>query len=132
MAAEEEQPYTIVDSGRLDGLIEELAAQGMLFGRDVWHTFRDEPGTVEEAVPAVRRYLADPVQPSGAKVTGVTAADLAVALLQGARRALEDVQAIERAAGGLAREHGVTVRQLAAAAGMSERAANDRYRRLKP
>jgi hypothetical protein len=53
-----------------------------------------------------------------------------VAVVAGPRRAAEDAQAIERAAAAIARTHGVTVRQLAAAAGISERAANDRYRKV--
>ncbi|MEU4235528.1 winged helix-turn-helix domain-containing protein [Nonomuraea sp. NPDC026600] len=121
------------ETGRLDGLIEELAGQGLLFGRGAWlaDRFGAKPGTVEEALPSVRKYLDRPVFPEGAEFPETTTAGLAVAIVQGARRALEDVQAIERAAAGLAREHGITVRQLAAAAGISERAANDRYRRLE-
>ncbi|MBB4920954.1 hypothetical protein [Streptosporangium saharense] len=117
-------PAGVWQVGRLDGLIEELASQGLLFGRGT------VPGAVEEALPSVRKYLDRPVFPEGAKFPDLTTADLAVAIVQGARRALEDVQAIERAAASLAREQGVTVRQLAAAVDISERAASDRYRRV--
>jgi hypothetical protein len=39
------------------------------------------------------------------------------------------IEAIEKAAAAIAREQGATVRQLAEAVGITERAANDRYRR---
>ncbi|MEO6083111.1 MAG: hypothetical protein ABIQ18_08390 [Umezawaea sp.] len=49
-------------------------------------------------------------------------------IVAGARRLAEAAPAVELAAAGIARARGVTVRQLAEAAGISERAANDRYR----
>lgn len=116
---------------RLSGLIEAMAEHGLLFGHgSPWAT---EPGvksgTAAEALPAVRAYIDDPVLPEGVEFPNLTTESLLLALVAGGRRAAEDAQAIERAAAQLAREHGVTVRQLAAAAGISERAANDRYRK---
>lgn len=58
-----------------------------------------------------------------------TDAQLLCDLVTGARRLVEQVRQVELAAASMARERGVTVRQLAQAAGMSERATNDRYRR---
>jgi hypothetical protein len=117
---------------RLAELVETLAHHGALFGREAIIVDRPdtEPGTVDEALPVVRAYLAAPSLPEGMKApSSDSTAKLALALVAGARRALDDVQAIERAAALIARDHGVTVRQLAAAAGITERAATDRYRR---
>jgi hypothetical protein len=140
---------------RLDALVREIAEQGVLFGKDVPWATKGEPGTAAEALPAVRAFVEravsterpnDSQQPAAAThrepvrffdgtwsdprmAVEATDADLAVAILQGARRARADIEAIELAAAQLAREHGVTVRRLAQAAGISERAANDRYRR---
>ncbi|MER7129705.1 hypothetical protein [Streptosporangium saharense] len=84
---------------------------------------------MEEALPAVQEYIAAPDLPEGITIEDLGAAPVALALVAAARRAQDDVQAIERAAALVARQYGVTVRQLAHAAGISERAANDRYRR---
>lgn len=113
---------------RLDGLVTEIGQQGLLFGHTAM-TNHPEPGSANEALPAVRRYVESPELPEGAEFPDLTSVDVALALVAGARRAVEDAQAVERAAALVARERGVTVRQLAAAAGISERAANDRYRR---
>ena len=117
---------------RLTGLVREIAQHGLLFGSTspyVDVTGGQEPGTVAEALPAVRQYIREPLFPDGTGFPESGPGDIALAIVAGARRALADVQAIERAAAEVAREHGVTVRQLAAAAGISERAGNDRYRR---
>jgi hypothetical protein len=55
--------------------------------------------------------------------------EAALAMVSAARAAQEHLAAIERAAAAIARDSGVTVRRLAAAAGITERAAADRYRR---
>ena len=118
---------------RLTGLVREIAHHGLLFGARASYadvTGGQEPGTAAEALPAVLEYIREPVFPGGADFPEAGPGAIALAIVAGARRALADVQAIERAAAEVAREHGVTVRQLAAAAGMSDRAANDRYRRL--
>lgn len=52
----------------------------------------------------------------------------ALALIAAARAGQEHLVAIERAAAALARDSGVTVRRLADAANITERAAMDRYR----
>lgn len=118
---------------RLAGLVAEIGQHGLLFGTESPGLTPPgvESGSVAEALPAVREYIDNPVLPEGAEFPGLTAEDVALALVAGARRALEDVQAIERAAAAVAREHGVTIRQLAQAAGISERAANDRYRKVE-
>ena len=97
---------------------------GLLLGRRSPIASADEDPAAD-ALPAVREYIARPVLPEGPDFPGLTRADAALALVAGARRAVDDVQAIELAAAQAAREHGATVRQLAAAAGISERAASD-------
>ena len=67
---------------------------------------------------------ADQLNRSGIQSTG----DRMLEIVAGARRLAEAVPAVELAAARIARDRGVTVRQLAEAAGISERAANDRYR----
>lgn len=56
----------------------------------------------------------------------------ALAVVSAARLAQEHLTAIERAAATIARDSGITVRRLADAAGITERAAHDRYRRPDP
>ncbi|WP_436498721.1 hypothetical protein [Actinokineospora sp. HUAS TT18] len=55
--------------------------------------------------------------------------DAALAVIHAARTAQQQLAAIERAAAAIARDNGVTVRRLADAAGITERAAAERYRR---
>jgi hypothetical protein len=121
----------VIKVHRLAALVREIGQHGLLFGSDSpWKPPAGaEPGSVAEALPPVRAYVAEPQLPDGATFPGLTDAEVALALVAGARRVQEDAQAIERAAALVAREQGVTVRRLAAAAGITERAANDRYRR---
>jgi hypothetical protein len=57
-----------------------------------------------------------------------SAGDRMLEIVTGARRLAEVAPAVELAAARIARARGITVRELAEAAGISERAANDRYR----
>lgn len=116
---------------RLRNLVREIGEHGLLFGaRSPWSADPGiEPGSAAEALPAVAAYVKEPQLPDGVDGAGLTDKDIALALVAGARRAALDVAAVERAAAAVARERGATVRELAAAAGISERAANDRYRR---
>jgi DNA-directed RNA polymerase specialized sigma24 family protein len=56
--------------------------------------------------------------------------DIAIAVLRAARGAADDLVAIERAAAALLRRRGVTVREIALVAGITERAAMTRYRKV--
>lgn len=89
---------------------------------------------VGELVPQLRLMLAhagyhDDI-PSGYGDEDATTVDpaAALALVTAARSAQEHLVAIERAAAALARDSGVTLRRLADAANITERAAVDRYR----
>lgn len=117
---------------RLHPLIVEIAHYGALLGSDSPALTPPgvEPGTVAEALPAVQAYLDEPVLLAGfARLDPPPSPeDLARWIVAGARRAAEDAAAIERAAAQIARRHGVTIRQLAIDAGISERAAGERYR----
>lgn len=53
----------------------------------------------------------------------------ALAVVSAARAAQEHLAAIERAAAAIARDSGITLRRLADAAGITERAAADRYKK---
>lgn len=53
----------------------------------------------------------------------------ALAVVSAARAAQEHLVAIERAAAAIARDSGITLRRLADAAGITERAAADRYKK---
>lgn len=89
---------------------------------------------VVELVPQLRVMLAHAgyrddahVEHDKASSTTVDPAT-ALALVTAARSAQEHLVAIERAAAALARDSGVTLRRLADAANITERAAVDRYR----
>lgn len=112
---------------RLRRLVIEIGQHGLLFGRGTINVHPgQQAGTVEEVTPAVRAWIDDPVLPDD--VTGTySPAQLAVMLVAGASRTREDVEAVERAAAQIARHHGVTLRELAAAGGITERTAQSRY-----
>src|SRR4051794_6226318 len=62
-------------------------------------------------------------------LAGEGEAETLMRIVVGARALAEQVRAVELAAAQLARQRHVTVRELAGATGMSERAATDRYKR---
>jgi hypothetical protein len=87
-----------------------------------------------EVVPQLRTVLA---QAGHHDVQGPPAEDevdpgAALAVVSAARAAQEHLAAIERAAAAIARDSGITLRKLADAAGITERAAADRYRKPVP
>ena len=91
---------------------------------------------VGEVVPQLRTVLAraghrgSPGEDRGIEQTvAEVEPEAALAMVSAARAAQEHLAAIERAAAAVARDGGVTVRRLALAAGITERAAADRYRR---
>ena len=88
-----------------------------------------DPVAVAYALQVVRPYLAN-LNPPGARTGDLAVKRSALSLVAAARQAAEDAQAIELAAAAVARDHGGTVRELSAAAEMSERAATTRYRRI--
>lgn len=115
---------------RLTRLVVEIGQQGVLSGTGKGPLASAELGDVEEALPAVREYVDNPTLPDDMGNPGLTRKITALAVVAGARRTAADAAAIERAAAEVAREEGATVRELATIVGISERAANDRYRRL--
>ncbi|MFC9250660.1 hypothetical protein [Amycolatopsis thailandensis] len=115
----------------LNRLVVEIGQQGLLGGLGTGRLESATGDGIEEVIPAVLRFVDDPELPEGVENPGLTPKLTALALLAGARRAAADAAAIERAAAQLARKAGATVRELALMAGISERAANDRYRRLQ-
>lgn len=88
-----------------------------------------DPDAVACAVQAVYAYLTNLDPPRDALMGDLAVKQSALGLVAAARQAMDDAQAIELAAAVVARYHGGTVRELSAAADISERAATTRYRR---
>lgn len=92
-----------------------------------------------EVVPQLRTVLAqaghhDDTHDARADADPENAVDpgAALAVVSAARAAQEHLAAIERAAAAIARDSGITLRRLADAAGITERAAADRYKKPAP
>ncbi|WP_436498666.1 hypothetical protein [Actinokineospora sp. HUAS TT18] len=110
-------PYVDALCAMLEKLIRERMA-------DPEHT----TDVLGEVVPQPRTVLAQ----AGHRHPGVNVQmepGAALAVVAAARLAQEHLVSIERAAAILARDGGVTLRRLALAAGITERAAAERYRR---
>ncbi|SDI09385.1 hypothetical protein SAMN05192558_101657 [Actinokineospora alba] len=90
-----------------------------------------------EVVPQLRTVLAQaghhdtPDPRAAAEPDNDTEVDpgAALAVVSAARAAQEHLASIERAAAAIARDSGITLRRLADAAGITERAAADRYKK---
>ena len=89
-----------------------------------------EPAALAGALQAVGAHLTGLESEAATNAGEPFSKRMALDLVAAARQAAEDAQAIERAAAALARVKGATVRELSEATGISERAANDRYRRI--
>lgn len=122
----------MLGSSPVRGLVVEAGQHGLLFGPGEWSAAVGDTAeeNVANAMAAVRAYIGDPVLPDGCEFPGLTAKQAALAVVAGARAVAARIESIEKAAARIAREeHGVTVRELAGAAGITERAAASRYRR---
>ncbi|WP_102145715.1 hypothetical protein [Mycobacterium hubeiense] len=108
--------------------IQELAFHGLMFG--------NEASAVEDGLGEdVERYIADPTAPAASGIDlhemfpDLNAREVCLALIAGARHAAAKAREIEVAAAQFARQlrPAVTVRELANAAGITERAGTTRY-----
>ena len=102
-------------------LVRELASHGLLLGH-VQAVQSDDPADEITRCVAARQELADDL---GTKPP--TEREAALAIVAGARATAVRIRDLEIAAARFARLHGVTVRDLAEAAGITERAATTRY-----